>query len=319
MHLALGNGEFAPFKVKEFAAYERQTRAMLQEFVAGDARREPAFRSVSRAGRALRHLQVGPHCSTRRRNDDDLSLVAGVTSRQRRVLKGAGVTTRRELAGLDPLPHLAGVGRRLSSAPTCRPSSRSPARMTARSATSCSRRTEPQRASSSPTAGCWPCRSRPTATSSSTSRELATTPRMARSSACSTSSASSTRPTLGADGAPAYTQIWAFDRQGEKRAFEELIDFITERRERHPRSARLSLQPLRTDVDRPPDRAARHAGRGRRALDGSLRDPRGRGRRPVQARCVRRPVPGRSTGTACGRRELLDQVVGSRLRIRTAG
>ena len=33
---------------------------------------------------------------------------------------------------------------------------------------------------------------------------------------------------------PRYTQFWAFDRAGEKRAFEELIDFITERRERNP-------------------------------------------------------------------------------------
>jgi uncharacterized protein len=35
-------------------------------------------------------------------------------------------------------------------------------------------------------------------------------------------------------GRARYTQIWAFDRAGEKRAFEELIDFITERRARHP-------------------------------------------------------------------------------------
>ena len=42
--------------------------------------------------------------------------------------------------------------------------------------------------------------------------------------------------TAEADGAglPRYTQIWAFDRAGEKRAFEELIDFIAERRARHP-------------------------------------------------------------------------------------
>ncbi len=33
-----------------------------------------------------------------------------------------------------------------------------------------------------------------------------------------------------------YTQIWAFDRAGEERAFEELTDFITERRARHPRT-----------------------------------------------------------------------------------
>ena len=35
-------------------------------------------------------------------------------------------------------------------------------------------------------------------------------------------------------GLPRYTQIWAYDQAGEKRAFEELIDFITERRARHP-------------------------------------------------------------------------------------
>ena len=35
-------------------------------------------------------------------------------------------------------------------------------------------------------------------------------------------------------GQARYTQIWSFDRSGEKRAFEELIDFITERRKRHP-------------------------------------------------------------------------------------
>src|SRR5207248_2237570 len=36
------------------------------------------------------------------------------------------------------------------------------------------------------------------------------------------------------EGRPRYTQIWAFDRSGEKRAFEELIDFITARRKQNP-------------------------------------------------------------------------------------
>jgi hypothetical protein len=35
-------------------------------------------------------------------------------------------------------------------------------------------------------------------------------------------------------GTPRYTQIWAFDRRGEKLAFEELVDFITERKRRTP-------------------------------------------------------------------------------------
>ena len=43
-------------------------------------------------------------CKDRRRRDDDLSLVAGITKGQRRTLKTAGVSTRRALASLDVLP-----------------------------------------------------------------------------------------------------------------------------------------------------------------------------------------------------------------------
>ena len=39
---------------------------------------------------------------------------------------------------------------------------------------------------------------------------------------------------LDSSGRPRYTAFWAFDREGEKRAFEELIDFITSRRARCP-------------------------------------------------------------------------------------
>ena len=38
-------------------------------------------------------------------------------------------------------------------------------------------------------------------------------------------------------GRPRYTPFWAFGREGEKRAFEELIDFITKRRAACPRPA----------------------------------------------------------------------------------
>ena len=74
-------------------------------------------------------------------------------------------------------------------------------------------------------------------------------------------------------GLPRYTQIWAFDRAGEKRAFEELIDFITECRGRHPRSARLPLQPLRADLGRPSDRTPRHPPGGGGRADGTFRHP----------------------------------------------
>ena len=39
---------------------------------------------------------------------------------------------------------------------------------------------------------------------------------------------------LDETGRPRYTAFWAFGRPGEKRAFEALIDFITERRARCP-------------------------------------------------------------------------------------
>ena len=57
MHLALGNGEFVPFKVGDFAAYERQTRRRLVEFIAADAG-TTRRRSLPRAGGALRDLPV---------------------------------------------------------------------------------------------------------------------------------------------------------------------------------------------------------------------------------------------------------------------
>ena len=39
---------------------------------------------------------------------------------------------------------------------------------------------------------------------------------------------------IDVSGTPRYTQIWAFDRRDEKRAFEDVVDFITDRRKRMP-------------------------------------------------------------------------------------
>ena len=41
MHLALGNGQFASFKVDDYAAYERQTRRVLAGFIAADPGENP--------------------------------------------------------------------------------------------------------------------------------------------------------------------------------------------------------------------------------------------------------------------------------------
>ena len=67
---------------------------------------------------------------------------------------------------------------------------------------------------------------------------------------------------------PRYTRSEPSTGRTEKRAFEERIDFITERRRRHPGPARVPLQPLQADVGRPPHRGARDQPRGRRPTDG---------------------------------------------------
>ena len=107
MHLALGNGEFASFKVNDFAAYERQTRRLLEAVIGEDPAAEVYPEPVEHCA-ICRWREL---CADRRRTDDDLSLVAGMTTGQRRELKGTGISTRRGFAGLAELPRLDRVSR----------------------------------------------------------------------------------------------------------------------------------------------------------------------------------------------------------------
>src|SRR6266702_1660508 len=102
MHLALGHGEFASFKVDHFAAYERQTRRRLEAAIGGD----PAAEVYPEPVEHCAICRWRDMCRERRRTDDDLSLVSGMTTGQRRALKGAGISTRRGFAGLANLPRL---------------------------------------------------------------------------------------------------------------------------------------------------------------------------------------------------------------------
>jgi hypothetical protein len=43
MHLALGNGEFISLKVDDYAAYERQTRRVLNAFIEADSGENPPY------------------------------------------------------------------------------------------------------------------------------------------------------------------------------------------------------------------------------------------------------------------------------------
>jgi uncharacterized protein len=110
MRLALGSGELTPFRVKDFAAYERQAHRLFRDFVAV----EPVYPSPDTYPEPVEHCAVcrwQPVCAARRRTDDDLSLVAGMNARQRKALKTAGVATRRGLAALEAPPRLPRTGR----------------------------------------------------------------------------------------------------------------------------------------------------------------------------------------------------------------
>jgi uncharacterized protein len=235
MHLALGNGEFSSFKVKEFAAYERQTRRMLLDFIADDPGDNPPSDPYPEPVEHCAICRWNLTCSRRRRVDDDLSLVAGMTSRQSRALKGAGVTGRRQFADLASLPLLPGLGHesleRAHLQAKLQVTSEDEGRIRYELLT-------PERnddgalvpnrgllALPEPTVGDLFFDIEGARYYSEDGREFGLQYLFGLVDTAD----------VAPGNLPRYTQIWAFDRQGEKQAFEELIDFITERRERNPR------------------------------------------------------------------------------------
>ena len=230
MHLALGNGEFASFKVNDFAAYERQTRRLLAAAIGGD----PAAEVYPEPVEHCAICRWRDMCRERRRTDDDLSLVAGMTAGQRRALKDAGISTRRGFAGQAGLPRVDRVS------PDVLERAQRQARLQVASEDDRTTRYElldPERdgdgalvpnrgllALPEPADGDLFFDIEGARYYSEDGREFGLQYLFG------------VVDTADADeaGRGRYTQIWAFDRAGEKRAFEELIDFITERRARHP-------------------------------------------------------------------------------------
>ena len=105
LHIVLGGGgrPTATFPVSDFMAYYRRVKAEFELAVAaGDA----VFPVTVTYPEPVEHCDVCNwvvDCKAQRRRDDDLSLVAGITTKQRRALKARGVAQRRQLAVL-PLP-----------------------------------------------------------------------------------------------------------------------------------------------------------------------------------------------------------------------
>ena len=226
MHLALGNGDFFPFKVKDFAAYERQTRRRLEEVLG-------AGPPAGLYPEPVEHCAIcrwSELCAGRRRQDDDLSLVAGMTTGQRRALKAAGIATRRGFAGRAELPRLDRVSRDALAR------AQGQARLQVASDDDGVIRYEilaPERdgdgalvanrgllALPEPVTGDLFFDIEGARYYSEDSREFGLQYLFGVVDTAD----------LDSSGQPRYTAFWAFGRQGEKRAFEELVDFITKRR-----------------------------------------------------------------------------------------
>jgi len=234
MHLALGNRELRSFKVAEYAAYERQTRRILSAFIESDRGAHPPSDTYPEPVEHCAICRWSDLCAARRRADDDLSLIAGITKGQRRGLKAEGITTRREFAALAGIPELRRVGQesldRARSQAQLQVASEDAGRVEYRLL-------EPERdaegalvanrgllALPEPAVGDLFFDIEGARYYSEDSREFGLQYLFGLVDTADTDE----------NGRPRYTQIWSFDRDGEKRAFEELIDFITERRERRP-------------------------------------------------------------------------------------
>ena len=234
MHLALGDGEFTSLKVDDYAAYERQARRLLTAFIADDdGQNSPSVPYPE----PVEHCVIcrwSELCAGRRRRDDDLSLIAGITAGQRRALKSAGVTTRRGFAGLARLPDLSRVSRASLA------SAQSQARLQVASEDAGHieyELLEPERdaagtlvpnrgllALPEPVVGDLFFDIEGARYYSEDGKEFGLQYLFGIIDTADTD----------AWGTPRYTQIWAFDRRDEKRAFEEVVDFITGRRKRTP-------------------------------------------------------------------------------------
>jgi predicted RecB family nuclease len=235
MHLALGNREFTSLKTGDYAAYERQTRRVLAAFLATDRGENPPNVPYPEPVEHCAICRWAEACTTRRRRDDDLSLIAGMPAGQRRALKTAGIGTRRGFAALEAVPALSRVSRdslqRTQRQARLQVASEDAGRIQYQLL-------DPERDADGtliPNRGLL-------ALPEPVTGDLFFDIEGARyysedSKEFGLQYLFGIVDTADLDdvGQPRYTQIWAFDRRGEKLAFEELIDFITERRKRTPR------------------------------------------------------------------------------------
>ena len=109
LYIAPGGSEvrLIALRTADYLSYYRLAKHRLQAFVADRAPREGYPEPVEHCG----VCSWWKRCEERRRGDDHLSLVAGITARQRDRLSAANVVRVSELGALDPGLRVAGIAR----------------------------------------------------------------------------------------------------------------------------------------------------------------------------------------------------------------
>jgi len=233
MYLALGDEELHRFRVADYAAYTRQAGDLLSGFAAV----RPSFPSADTYPEPVEHCAICRwrwSCQQRRRDDDDLSLIAGISTRQRKALKSVGITSRRAFAGLDLVPKLERVSQDSMA--------KAHAQARLQVAGEDSGRllwdfTIPERTEDGQLAPNRGLTALPLPSDGDLFFDIEGARYYSEDSKeyglqylfgiVDTSE-------LDQRGRPAYHGFWSFDRREEKLAFERLVDFIAERKRRHP-------------------------------------------------------------------------------------
>ena len=111
LSVVTGDGEAHPHRLADYAAYYRAAKARFEaRLAAGEDELEPTYPEPVDHCRVCTWWTV---CIDRRRADDHLSLVAGISRNQRRRLVDAGVTTLESLGRLDPDGTIRGIPSRI--------------------------------------------------------------------------------------------------------------------------------------------------------------------------------------------------------------
>jgi uncharacterized protein len=218
MTLVLGDMREQSFATARYAAYFRAVRRRFEHALAAPPPTYPE---------PVEHCRVcdyAPECEERRRADDHLSLVAGITTRQRHALEGHGVLTVRRLAQVP----LARPSRIEDIGFTALTRIREQARIQIEGRDAGAPRYELLKGvedghglgslpEPSPGDLFIDFEGDPYALGEGLEYLLGVVELPA-----------------GGQGEPAYAGLWAFDRAGERDAFQKLVALIGERRARHP-------------------------------------------------------------------------------------